>query len=103
LNLILSPEADKDLEEAALYLGRHAPKTSLRFARAVERTLSMIAALPELAPLISSPAGRLKGMRKFGVRGFRQYLIFYRIRADVIDIVRVLHAARDVTRIIGGE
>jgi len=30
------------------------------------------------------------------VPGFRNYLIFYRIAADDIQILRVLHAARDL-------
>lgn len=40
--------------------------------------------------------GRLTGIRSLPVPGFRNYLIFYRIQGDQLEIIRVLHGARDL-------
>lgn len=37
----------------------------------------------------------LRGMRKWRVKGFDHYLIFYLPHPDGVSIVRVLHSARD--------
>ncbi|MBM3994705.1 MAG: type II toxin-antitoxin system RelE/ParE family toxin [Planctomycetes bacterium] len=34
---------------------------------------------------------------------FRKYLVFYRVDDDVIDIIRVLHSARDLPTILESE
>ena len=38
----------------------------------------------------------LAGMRFHLVKGFRKYLVFYIPRNDGIEVVRVLHGARDL-------
>ena len=38
----------------------------------------------------------LEGLRMWLVSGFENYLVFYIERTHFIDIVRVLHAARDI-------
>ena len=48
-------------------------------------------------------APRLTGLRVFPVRGFPKHLIFYRPVADGIELVRVLHGARDVAAILAEE
>jgi toxin ParE1/3/4 len=37
------------------------------------------------------------------IKGFANYLIFYRMRSNSIEIVRVLHGARDIEGARGGE
>ena len=44
---------------------------------------------------------RLDGMRSHGVRDFHKYIIFYILREDGIEIVRVLHGARDLPALFG--
>jgi toxin ParE1/3/4 len=34
------------------------------------------------------------------VPGFRNHLIFYRVTGDAIEVLRVLHAARDVRKLL---
>lgn len=58
-------------------------------------------------PLIGTPV-RLHGpvladMRKWKVRGFENFLIFYLPRPDGISVVRVLHGARDWWDLLGVE
>jgi toxin ParE1/3/4 len=42
-------------------------------------------------------------MRFWPVTGFRNYLVFYFPLSDGVEIVRVLHAARDWTRVLEDE
>ncbi|WP_199348910.1 type II toxin-antitoxin system RelE/ParE family toxin [Microcoleus sp. FACHB-SPT15] len=39
-------------------------------------------------------------MRKWSVKGFEKHLIFYLSFDDYIEIVRILHAARDIEAIL---
>jgi toxin ParE1/3/4 len=43
----------------------------------------------------------LAGIRKWPVKGFENFLIFYRPRAKGISIVRVLHGSQDWWSLLG--
>jgi plasmid stabilization system protein ParE len=59
--------------------------------------------MPEIgAPRPSTKRG-LEGARIWPVPRFRVYLILYRVVADVVEIVRVVHAADDITRHLKGD
>jgi len=45
--------------------------------------------------------GRFADVRLWRVRGFENYLIFYRPLADGVQIERVIHAAQDYQQILG--
>jgi len=42
----------------------------------------------------------LAGVRKWRVKGFERFLIFYQTHLDAISIVRVLHTAQDWWRLL---
>jgi toxin ParE1/3/4 len=94
LPIIVSPEADEDLVEIWGYLARQAS------VRVADRQLNEIDAACET--LKAWPySGRkrdelLTGMRSVPVH---PYVVFYRVRNDGIEIVRVLHGRRDVASI----
>jgi plasmid stabilization system protein ParE len=46
---------------------------------------------------------RLAGMRMIPVSGFENFLVFYHAAPRTIDIVRVLHAARNIGKIFAGQ
>jgi len=46
---------------------------------------------------------RLSGLRQWRVKGFESYLIFYRPIPEGIEVLRVLHGARDIDRILDEE
>ena len=87
--------AELDLTEHVAYLARERPSAALRFIDAVERAFARLAAMPEIGPVRQFNNHRLLGIRMWPVPGFRNYLIFYRIATDDIQILPVLHAARD--------
>ncbi|NJL65689.1 MAG: type II toxin-antitoxin system RelE/ParE family toxin [Oscillatoriales cyanobacterium RU_3_3] len=41
-------------------------------------------------------------IRKWSVKNFKKYLIFYRYDDDIIEILRVIHATRDFAPLLRG-
>ena len=69
----------------------------------VARTLREIAAMPGLGAVREFASARITGLRAKRVAGFPNWLIFYLIMHDEVDIVRVLHGARDLDHILTEE
>jgi toxin ParE1/3/4 len=86
--------AEIDLIEHVAYIARGRPSAALRFIDAVEQAFARLADMPEIGPVRQFNNPRLLGIRMWPVPDFRNYLIFYRIAADEVQILRVLHAAR---------
>jgi toxin ParE1/3/4 len=91
-----------DLISAATYLGSKTSGLETRFLDAVEESLDRIAQKPEIGGVYENQNPRLAGMRVWRVAGFEKYLIFYQISDDRIEIVRILHGARDIAAILEG-
>jgi len=100
--LLISPQASRDEDEISLYLAQNAgDATALRFLDATRDTYQNLLETPGAGALISDLWGsRVQGMRRWPVRGFRSYLVFYQAREDKVQIVRVLHGARDIAAIL---
>jgi toxin ParE1/3/4 len=93
---------ERDLAESALYLGDHASvDTGLRFLEAAEETVRWSAETPLVAAHFESADAKLAELRVWSVKGFENYLIFFRLRGDDITLVRLLHGARDLDKVLG--
>jgi toxin ParE1/3/4 len=102
--VLKSPRARHDLVEVADYLERAAGlAVAERFLGGVEQALNSLAAMPLMGPPWESPRERLKDVRNWPVPGFRNYLIFYRPLAGGIELLRVLHGARDTETVLEGD
>ncbi len=69
---------------------------ALRFLDAAEASFEHLAAMPELGVARDYRDPRLSGVRMWPIGRFENYLIFYRPAARGVEIVRVLHAKRDI-------
>ena len=96
-------EARRDLVETALYLEERNPDAALRFLAAVEETLAAIAGMPGLGVARPFRHPRLSGLRMLPVHGFVNHLVFYRETDAGIELVRVLHGARDIEAVFAEE
>jgi toxin ParE1/3/4 len=100
----VSPAADRDMDDQADYLATEASlETALRFYDAAAATFGKLAQMPGLGEQWDSPNPRLAGLRVWRIEGFAKHLIFYRSAEDGIEIVRVLHGARDLDTVLGEE
>jgi toxin ParE1/3/4 len=95
------PAADRDLDEQAAYLADEASlETALRFYDAASVTFGKIASMPGIGERWPSTNPRLAGLRVWRIEGFEKHLIFYRVTDDGIEIIRVIHAARDIDHVL---
>jgi toxin ParE1/3/4 len=83
--------AREDVVEIILRIRRDNRRAARRVLQSINETFELLASFPTIGPDRSELAPRL---RSFPVKRYRDYLVFYRIFADGIEIVRVLHGAR---------
>ncbi len=91
--------ADDDIRDIATYIAIDSPEAARRFANELWAAFERIAERPDVGqalPEFAVPIRRMPVSRRF-----RRYLIFYRsLDAAAIEIVCVLHGARDLTRLM---
>ena len=94
------PRADADIDECAAYIARDNPDAALRFLDAIEQALATLAEQPAMGSPRYAHLPMMEGLRMWVVSGFENYLMFYIDRPHFIDVVRVLHAARDIPALL---
>lgn len=55
---------------------------------------------PGIGKVVRFAPNRMGEVRQWRVKLFADYLVFYRVDDDRIDILRVLHGARDLAEIL---
>ena len=91
------PRARLDLLEQFVYFGEQASlELAERYFAAVDETCRQLVKNPKMGTLYDSGIARLEGMRRFPVNGFEKYLVFYLPQQHGIDVIRILHGARDI-------
>jgi len=98
-HLVILPLARFDLYEIGLYLSERDLEISKRFNRAVDRTLEYLLESPESGERRNYSNPHYSNMRIWQVSGFSNYLIFYRPQDERLEVLRVLHGARDYATI----
>jgi len=94
---------ENDLPEIYSHIARENPAAAERLLDGVEATFEYIAAQPEIGVVYPTRNRRMNQARMLPVSGFNSYLIFYRIEADSIHILYVVHGARQLKRLFGRE
>jgi toxin ParE1/3/4 len=90
--LRFTEQAQRDLENISDYIARDNLTNALRFVDRLEARCR----LHSLHPLLGRSRNDLRpGLRSFP---FGRYVIFYRPLHDGIEVIRVLHGARDLRR-----
>jgi toxin ParE1/3/4 len=86
----LSAEAEYDLETIGDYIARDNPARALSFLQELRSKCLGLADMPERFPLV--PRYEATGVRR---RGHGDYLIFYRVEAEKVTIIHILHGAQN--------
>lgn len=93
--------AADDVEQAvARYAHESGPHLADRFIDALRDVQARILAFPDAGSPRFAYLVRPLDIRVVPIAGFA-YLVFYLARADVIDIVRVVHSTRDIPKHLG--
>jgi toxin ParE1/3/4 len=101
--IVITPKASLDIDEYFAYIAQENPDTALLFFDSVRETFAQLARMPGMGSRYPLDNLRLQGLRKWAVKGFRKYLIFYFERDESIQIVRILYARQDIEKILEQE
>lgn len=98
MKAVLTEAALKDLMEIARHIGKDDISAARRFTAALRSRALAIGRNPRLYPLA-------QGFESAGVRRrlYRSYLILYCEREDRVEVVHIVHAAQDWSRLIEAE
>ena len=91
------PQALIDLIELADYLSLDDERIAWQFVESAEQSFDLLATMPNLG---RAHASGMENLHVWHVHGFDTILIFYTKRKETIDIIRVLHAKRDIENLL---
>jgi toxin ParE1/3/4 len=93
--------ADRDISDVAAHIAIDNPEAAGLFTEELWRTLERLKANPESGVAVTGASAPLRFVRVS--RRFRRYLIFYRrIDEESLEVIRILHGARDLTTLLSG-
>ena len=91
----MTAEAERDLEKIGDWIGHDNPARAVTFIEEIQLTCRGLAEFPERFPLVPRYEDRRIRHRAKG-----NYLIFYRVEADKVVILHVLHGATDYSALL---
>lgn len=97
--ILKRPQARRDIEECFVHIAENDLDIGVHFLAAVEDSLDQLAAFPFLGKVREFQNKRLDQIRSWHVKGFEAYLILYTVTEETIDVIRVLHGARNIDQI----
>ena len=86
------PTARQDMEDVIAYLNTLSPDVALRYYDLLVEEIASLAKMPERYPRPKDLALAAKGYRYLIVKN---YLVFYVVVGDTVQIRRILYARRD--------
>lgn len=92
-----SKQARQDLDDIWLHTARYNPDSADKLLKEIQSRLLMLARFPELGVTREELASALRSSL------VDEYLIFYRITKQRIEIVRILQGNRDLKQIFHSE
>jgi len=93
--------AKRDLRAHFVYIGADNEEAAFRFLSAAEESFQDLALNPLMGAVCQLRGQSARMFRRWRVNGFENYLIFYRVIGDRIEIARVMHGARDLEQLLG--
>jgi toxin ParE1/3/4 len=99
--VIFSPAAAADIDGISLYIEHDSLDAAMRFQRQARSTCLELAEMPKKGRKLAGELAR--DLRRYPVRGCTNYLIFYRVGELSVEIIRVLHGARDIETVFEPE
>lgn len=95
MKVVFTAAARRDLEAVADFIAADDAASALAFVAELREACEGLATLMRRFPLV--PRYAALGIRR---RVHGNYLIFYRIRGDTVEILHVLHGAMDYERVL---
>jgi plasmid stabilization system protein ParE len=93
--VVITTDAETDLERIGDAIAQHNPARAITFVQELRRKCQTLAFAPRRFALI--PRYERTNIRRM-VHG--NYLIFYRVTAEVIEVMHILHGAMNFSAIL---
>src|ERR1700679_2997937 len=74
--------------------------TAERFLASADQTFEDLARMPMMGALVATGRTELSGLRKWRIRDFENFLIFYFPHDQSVEIIREVYGARDFNGIL---
>src|SRR5437899_644869 len=97
--VLVREQAWADLEELGTFIAKDNPEAANQVVHQLRLSFELLARMPQLGRLVRK-VKTTEQLRMWLSPAFRNYLIFYGELPDGVEIVRVLHGARDIRRIL---
>ncbi len=95
MRVVIADAAVADLERIGDAIARTSPARALEFIRELRHCCEGLAHMPERFQLV--PRYESLGVRR---RVHGDYLIFYRLGPEAVEVIHVLHGAMDYERLL---
>jgi toxin ParE1/3/4 len=101
--IIVRAAARREIKAHSIYLEEHTgPEVADRFLAAVQDTLEDLATTPKMGPLCGFRRAATRRFRRWAVKGFENWLIFYQPKRVGIEVAHIIHGARDIENLLDG-
>jgi len=96
VRILRRAQAAVDAEAIADYIAKDNLEAAIRFLENTEATIRFLADSPSIGSPFKIEHPDLANLRTGRVQGFPNHVIFYVEHLDAIEVVRILHGARDI-------
>ncbi|HEY6345254.1 MAG TPA: type II toxin-antitoxin system RelE/ParE family toxin [Bryobacteraceae bacterium] len=97
LEIAIRTTARREIKAHGVYLEEHAgPDVTERFLTAVQQSFETLARVPRAGVVCGFRKPALRRVRRWPVKGFENWLIFYIPKRNGVEIVHIIHGARDI-------
>lgn len=99
--LIIRNRATQDLRQQANYIfSSGSVDAAEQFLELAEATFAQILTVPRIGKSLDFLSERMGEVRQWRIKNFQDYLVFYRLQDERVEILRILHGARDLDNIL---
>lgn len=101
MRLVVSDAAVSDiLEQAEWYSAQSGNALAGRWEKAVTSAILRVVSRPTTGAPCTFQSSELRNVRRTAIRGFPKHLLFYRVDSGEVFVLRVVHGARDLERLL---
>ena len=89
-------KALEDIEEITCFIAEDSPQAAQTFREMLEHACELLAEMPDIGTARNFTNPLLTDIRLWPLKRYEKYLLFYRAQPNTLEIIRVLHGARDL-------
>ena len=91
-----SARVRRDLIEIYTYIHERSPGAAEKVLHSIEKNIRSLSDSPGIGHYWASSDPRFQGVRIAVVHPYRNYLIFFRLVEETVEVYRVVHGAREL-------